>query len=73
MTMPTSFTGINRRQLIEYWRLMGGTVEAIRRTGEIRLTHPRLHQPITMNNRRKDGSRRATAALNAIRNARPER
>lgn len=47
------------------WRL-GGTVESIRRTGEIRFFHPTIGSSGMINNRRKDAPRHATTWLRRL-------
>lgn len=47
------------------WRL-GGSVERIRRTGEIRFFHPILGSSGLINSRRKDAPRHATSWLRRL-------
>lgn len=47
-------------------RRLGGSVEPIRRTGEIRFFHPTLGSSGMINNRRKDAPRHATTWLRRL-------
>lgn len=45
-------------------RHLGASVTTVNRTGEVRITHPEWHKPITLNNRRKDTARELVKSLN---------
>lgn len=47
-------------------RRLGGSVERIRRTGEIRLFHPTIGSSGMINNRRKDAPRHAITWLRRL-------
>lgn len=47
-------------------RRLGGSVEYIRRTGEIRFFHPTIGSSGMINNRRKDAPRHATTWLRRL-------
>lgn len=47
-------------------RRLGATVEHIRRTGEVRIIHPRIGSTGAINSRRKDSPRHATAWLRRL-------
>lgn len=47
-------------------RRLGGSVERVRRTGEIRFFHPTLGSSGMINNRRKDAPRHATTWLRRL-------
>lgn len=47
-------------------RRLGGSVQRIRRTGEIRFFHPTLGSSGMINNRRKDAPRHATTWLRRL-------
>jgi hypothetical protein len=47
-------------------RRLGGSVECIRRTGEIRFFHPTIGSSGMINNRRKDAPRHATTWLRRL-------
>lgn len=47
-------------------RRLGGSVERIRRTGEIRFFHPTIGSSGMINNRRKDAPRHATTWLRRL-------
>lgn len=54
------------RRFEQRWRAKGGRVEKVRRTGEVRYTHPALPKPIRANGRRKDVPRKLTTAFGKI-------
>ncbi len=49
--------GMNRRELDEFLRELGGTKDYPRRTGDALYRHPYLPRPVRVNNRRKDATR----------------
>jgi hypothetical protein len=51
--------GMNLDLLISRFKEIGGDVRPVRRTGEIRMTHPSSPSPVTLNGRRKDAPRHA--------------
>jgi hypothetical protein len=52
------YLGIDRRRLDAVLRSLGGRVEVVRRTGEIRYSHPLLAESPRADGRRKDASKR---------------
>ena len=46
----------NRRKLEQYFLGLGGSISNIRKTGEVRYSHPLLAHTVRGNNRRKDAS-----------------
>jgi len=54
-------------------RRLGGSVERIRRTGEIRFFHPAIGSSGMINNRRKDAPLHAIAWLRRLQRLAPER
>jgi hypothetical protein len=59
-------TGINLRDALRLFESLGGAVERKRRTGELRVRHPRLPKPVVVNCRRKDSPRALTVALRKL-------
>lgn len=53
--------GTNLRGLIRRAPLFGIEVSPVRRTGELRFSHPSLHNTVRVNGRRKDAPRALTA------------
>lgn len=53
---PHIFRGMNRRDLDRAFRQLGGCVEILRRTGDVRYSHPLLKHRAKANCRRKDAS-----------------
>ena len=47
-------TSADRRRTDRVWRKLGGRIEPVRRTGEIRYIHELFKRPITSSVRRKD-------------------
>lgn len=47
-------------------RRLGGSIEPVRRTGEIRFVHPAVGSSGMINNRRKDAPRHATIWLRRL-------
>jgi len=62
-------TGCGAREAVAYARELGARVQDVRRTGEIRLSHPLIGQRVTVNNRRKDASRALTSWIKRVRRA----
>lgn len=61
--MPVTFSGINRRDALQWAKRLGCEVEPVRGTGEFRVFHPDLPRPIRINGRRKDAGRALSKAL----------
>ena len=58
MDKPLDLSGVpNRQQLLREAKRLGCTVAVVGRTGEIRVTHQARAIPVTLNNRRKSGTR----------------
>jgi hypothetical protein len=58
--------GMSLREAQAVARRMGASVEAPRRTGEIRLRHPLMPKPVLANGRRKDAPRAMTGWLRQL-------
>lgn len=52
--MITPVYGVNRRNLDRLFLSLGGTIEDVRRTGELRYRHPLMDACAKANKRRKD-------------------
>jgi hypothetical protein len=52
--------GCNLADLIRHARRLGITIEPVRRTGELRFSHPRIPRRPRVNGRRKDSPRVVT-------------
>lgn len=48
------------------WMDIGGSVAPVRRTGEIRYTHPLFASPLTVNGRRQDVPAKLISRVNQI-------
>jgi len=59
MDLPCS--GIDLRRLLQVFRRLGGHVETVRGTGEIRLHHRLMSRTVRANGRRKSAPRHLTA------------
>ncbi len=59
-------SGMSLEECKQAVRRFGGSVERIRRTGEIRFFHPTLGSSGMINNRRKDAPRHATMWLRRL-------
>ncbi len=57
---------LSLREARGLWKLFGGLVEDVRRTGEERYSHPNIERPITVNKRRKDAPRKLAVALRRL-------
>jgi negative regulator of sigma E activity len=44
----------DKRTAKKLWEQLGGSIEAVRRTGEVRFLHPSFDNSIRVNHRRKD-------------------
>ena len=55
--------GMNLLDALREARSLGVRAEPVRRTGEVRFTHPLLPRPVTVNIRRKDASRATVGFL----------
>jgi hypothetical protein len=62
----TPVSGMNRRSALGLAKELGCRVERVRRTGEVRVSHPELQRPIRINARRKDTGRILTVALRQL-------
>lgn len=56
----------DRRMFDELWRSLGGSIEHIRRTGEVRYRHHLYAHPIRANDRRKDVAAKLLSRLNQL-------
>lgn len=64
---PSRFhQGMNLRECLAEAARLGARVEPIRRTGEIRLSHPRMRGSGPVNARRKDAPRRLVVWLRLL-------
>lgn len=65
--MPAnSVTSRDASKLARLWRAHGGSVTNVRRTGEIRFTHPCFDAPLTVNGRRRDAPAKLISRLNQL-------
>lgn len=60
------YSGMNLRSALEIARSLGCSILPVNRTGEIRISHICMPQPITVNARRKDCERRLTCWLREL-------
>lgn len=58
--------GMNLSAATREWLAAGGTVEPVRRTGEVVYCHASLSRRIRVNGRRKDAPRLLTTALRQL-------
>jgi hypothetical protein len=58
--------GMNQRNAIRAASSLGCQIEHVRRTGEIRVSHPAIDRPVRINGRRKSASRKLTTMLRHI-------
>lgn len=63
--------GMNLEACKRAVRRLGGTIERVRRTGEIRFFHPTIGSSGKINNRRKDAPRHATMWLRRLEHLAP--
>jgi hypothetical protein len=61
-----SLSGMNLRDALRLARLRGCRITPVKASGEIRVSHPKIPQPITINGRRKDCERRLTCFLRVL-------
>lgn len=54
------------RHADQIWLLLGGRIEAIRRTGENSYTHPRIERPLRTNGRRNDVPAKLLTLINRL-------
>ena len=66
MRQVTLVSGMNRRGALGVAKNLGCCIERVRRTGELRVSHPDLPRPIRINSRRKDTGRILTVALRQL-------
>ena len=59
-------SGLNLLDCIRLARRFGCDVQPVKRTGEIRFTHPKIEKSVRVDGRRKDASRALTAWLNRV-------
>lgn len=68
--LPDRFHGMNLRDALCLWQRLGGRVEEVRGTGELRLVADALPGPsVRLNRRRKDCSRTVTHWLRRLASA----
>jgi hypothetical protein len=58
--------GANLRQTLKESERMGCRVTTIRRTGELRISHPAIDRTVKLNGRRKDTPRALTCFLRRL-------
>lgn len=58
--------GVNRRQLDDLLRRLGGTVAHLNRTGEVQYSHPAIPERPRADGRRKDAPRHLVAFVHRI-------
>ena len=58
--------GLNRHEAVRLAVRLGCHVEAVRRTGEVRITHPAWSRSVLINNRRKDVGRQLVTLLRRL-------
>lgn len=62
-TSPHIVRGADLSDCVAYTIQLGGTVEPVRRTGELRFSHPAADKTVRVNGRRKDAPRQLTTWL----------
>lgn len=63
---PESFSGIDTTKALRWARQFECRVENVRGTGEVRVSHPSVPRPVTINVRRRDAGRKLTTMLNHL-------
>lgn len=58
--------GMNLSDATRLWRAAGGSVEPVRRTGELCFRHPAAGRRLRVNGRRKDAPRLLTSLLRQV-------
>ena len=58
--------GMNLLDALRVARSLGVRVEQVRRTGEVRLSHPLVEKPVNCNGRRKSASRAAVGLIQKV-------
>jgi hypothetical protein len=64
--MDATFRNLSLREAVRLWEALGGTALMVRRTGELRFTHPAVRRSILHNARRKDASQRLVSAVRFV-------
>jgi hypothetical protein len=59
-------SGLNLLDCIRLAKRFGCDVQPVKRTGEIRFTHPNIEKSVRVDGRRKDAPRALTAWLNRL-------
>jgi hypothetical protein len=57
---------MNRKEVLRQLVKSGASVSKVKKTGEVRVTHPRMSKPITCNGRRKDATRALLVFLRRV-------
>lgn len=67
-SLPVSFAGRNLRECLAFALQLGARVENVRRTGEIRVSHPSIPKCVVVpgRGRRKDAPRSLSSWLNRL-------
>ncbi len=66
MTLPRAVHTSDARLFKRLWLAHGGTIAAVRRTGEGRYAHPKFERTVRANDRRKDVPAVMLSRLNAL-------
>jgi hypothetical protein len=67
MTLPSgSLSGMNRRNALATARNLGCHIVHVNGTGDIKVSHPLMPKPVTINARRKDSGRKLTGFLKTL-------
>ena len=64
---PKSLSGIDTRKAIRIAIELGCSVEHVRRTGEQRISHPRVARSVRFSGRHRDAGRQLTTFLHHVR------
>lgn len=67
MTFPdNSLSGMNLRNALSLAHTLACSIVHVNGTGDIRVSHPCILKPVTVNARRKDSGRKLTCFLKAV-------
>ena len=67
MKAQQGFHTTDRVKMDRMWLMLGGTIEPVRRTGEMRYRHPQIPSPLTINGRRKHVPAKLLSRVNQVR------
>lgn len=56
----------NARYADQVWLMLGGSIEPVRRTGEMRYSHPQIDRPLRTNGRRRDVPAKLLSLINRL-------